>query len=115
MSAPAVQTGTVYDYGVLPLDVFPAFYPKCWCSSVGQFDCSEPWHFRAFSGQLRVLCPPGYYEVESQEGPAVCRLCQKSYYCTGGTDPKRKCRTGQTTETTGSVSKDDCYCNRGYS
>ena len=63
-----------YDYGVLPLDVFPAFYPKCWCSSVGQFDCSEPWHFRAFSGQLRVLCPPGYYEVESQEGPAVCRL-----------------------------------------
>mgnify|MGYP002827977878 CR=1 FL=1 len=40
---------------------------------------------RAFSGLLRVLCPPGYYEVPSKSGPAVCRMCQKSYYCEGGT------------------------------
>jgi hypothetical protein len=133
-SFPSTAAGTEYAWGTLPLEVNPGLYSKCWCSTSegAGTSCNRTQDYQAWSGNLRVMCPAGYYEMASSTSPSgfVCKICQKGFFCTGAklgnpplltTEEKKTCTTGRTISTDpkttpgeGAVQAADCYCKAGY-
>jgi hypothetical protein len=86
-SFPSTAAGTEYAWGTLPLEVNPGLYSKCWCSTSegAGTSCNRTQDYQAWSGNLRVMCPAGYYEMASSTSPSgfVCKICQKGFFLHG--------------------------------
>jgi len=110
----ASRLGNSYTLGFLAVDRVQIDIKGtrlCWCPHGSDVNCTQPDHFRAFAGLLKLGCPVGYYLVGSPLGR--CILCTEGYYCPENVRSKVACKAKMTTLGQGKTSIDDCLCKAG--
>ena len=71
------ESSFILDWGRLDPAGPPLLAELCWCPS-GR-SCTSVEAHAATALQLRILCPPGHYELD-----AACEVCPEDRYCSGG-------------------------------
>lgn len=90
--------------GFLDPGIGPRVVELCWCPA-GR-PCVSAEEFLATALQLRLVCPPGQYELSE-----TCEVCPVDHYCPGGEELHR-CPAASTA-LAGSRELSDCKCLLG--
>ena len=90
--------------GFLDNGIGPQVVELCWCPA--SRPCASAQEFLVTALQLRLVCPPGQYELSE-----ACQACPVDHYCPGG-EQVYSCPAASTAPA-GSSQLSDCKCLKG--